>query len=384
MDARRFSAVFGVVALVGGLLGIGSTAGAQGSSCVGPYPRSSPARATTRPGTPVRRPTVPDVVIFQTTVLDANGDALITAATGAEIVVDRPAGQLRLNFGGAVLEATSAGDLDGEGLAEISVTDPSARRSWVVPGDTASGTYDVTAVGIEVPLGSALAALGARPDGQPMDLYLAGDDGTAVYDGEQVLAAGPGGDATGLESLAEYPDRIPLSLLRFDSGDHLVLAPVSRVGTIQVVSPSEIDRVLHAGSDRARGGCRVGAGTRWRSRSVPAAHHPGSQPRQVPVVLRRPVHGAGGRCGGHDDHHDRASSGPRSPVVDRLTRWSLRLCGAERDGVPGRCARRCRAGGHGRRDVGRHLDATAAGDRRSGASGSGRSGSWQVAMTTDS
>lgn len=231
--------IFAGLALVSGVCALGTVAGAQsGAACRSPYaPVFTGSGYSQDQGHPFVGPTVPDVVIFDTTVLDAGGAALISAANGTEIVATRPAGALRLSSGGATLVATSAGDLDGDGLAEIWVGDEATGSAWVVPGDTAPGTHGLADVGIEVPQG---VALGSRPDGAPMDLYLSGDEGTAVYDGEQVLAAAPGGDATGLEPLAEYPDRIPLSLLRFDSGDHLVLAPVSLRGTIRVVSPAEV------------------------------------------------------------------------------------------------------------------------------------------------
>jgi hypothetical protein len=223
----RWVRIVSVVGLLSGVMALGGPAGAQapGGGCSEPYPPVFTGSGYYQDqGLPEVGPRVPATTIFATPVLDRAYTAQITQGNGTEIVVERPTGELRLTNGGAQLFGTSAGDLDGDGFSEIWVNDIDEDRSWVVPYSTAAGTAEVGVVGIEAPSG---AAYGSFSEGRPMDLYLVVDDGTNVYSGEQVLAAGPGGDASALPPIGEHPGLAPLSVIDFSAGPELILVAQS-------------------------------------------------------------------------------------------------------------------------------------------------------------
>lgn len=222
----RWVRIVSAVGLLAGMTVLGAPAGAQSQgTCTPPYPPVFTGSGYYQDqGLPDVGPRVPATTIFATPVLDRAYTAQITQGNGTEIVVERPSGELRLTNGGAQLSGTSAGDLDGDGFSEVWVNDIDAARSWVVPYSTAPGTSEVGVVGIEAPSG---AAYGSFSEGRPMDLYLVVDDGTNVYSGEQVLAAGPGGDASALPPVAEHPGLAPLSVMDFSAGAELILAAQS-------------------------------------------------------------------------------------------------------------------------------------------------------------
>jgi hypothetical protein len=184
-----------------------ATSGAQ-SSCASPYAPAGWATggsggfSDSSPG--FRSPAGTTTTLAQTRIL-AQG------ANAAPIVdVALPGGVVTLGHLGHDLEAATIGDLDHDGIPEHWIGDipgmaqlPTA--SWVLPGTTAAGTYDVATVGIATWAGFPWALAGdlADWDGDGVDdLLLVGTDPSTsvrsdVFDGSAVMAAGSGGDATG-------------------------------------------------------------------------------------------------------------------------------------------------------------------------------------------
>lgn len=223
----RWVRIVSAVGLLVGVIVLGAPAGAQNQgTCTQPYPPVFTGSGYYQDqGHPDVGPQVEGITMFGTPVLDAEYTAQITEPNGTQIVVERPTGELRLTNGGAEMGATSAGDLDGDGFSEIWVNDAAGTTSWVVPYTTPAGTADVATVGIVAPTGTAY---GSFSEGRAMDLYVGDSTGTVVYDGAQVLAAGAGGDASGLTPSAEHPGQAPLSLLVFSAGEQLILVPITQ------------------------------------------------------------------------------------------------------------------------------------------------------------
>jgi len=152
-----------------------------------------------------------------TQTLDGSGSEIVTRQQGTEVIANTRAGAVRLSDGGRQIYGVSAGDLDGDGVGEIWVVAADLSRAVVVPSGTAPGAHDLATVGIRVPPGvpvgvaqrwngGLLVAKGIDPS------FI---DGTgATLPPADLMAPGPGGDATGVAAIAEYPG-VPRAIVGF-------------------------------------------------------------------------------------------------------------------------------------------------------------------------
>lgn len=194
----------GATVLAGAPVG---TSGAQ-SSCASPYAPAGWALGgsggiyDSSPG--YHRPEGTTTTLAQTLIL-AQG-----ASATPSVELTLPGGVVTLSHLGSNLEAATIGDLDDDGIPEHWVGDipgiaQPPTESWVLPGTTAAGTYDVATVAIATWAGFPWALSGGVTDwdGDGVDeLLLVGTDPSTtvrsdVFDGSAVMATGPGGDATG-------------------------------------------------------------------------------------------------------------------------------------------------------------------------------------------
>jgi hypothetical protein len=181
-----------------------------------------------------------------TAQLSSNGSAyIVQASQGPTVTVVLPTGTVELNLPGAALQALAAGDLDGDGISEVGVfryEGGAVVETFIVRSNTAPGSYDLPLVGTRVPAGVPMGGV-SWPGGTAVDVVLGVgaqpavvSGSTIVVDGPSVLAAGPGGDATGAvraslggqaQGVVEYPSGPAVVVLEPTDGAsrlHVVVA----------------------------------------------------------------------------------------------------------------------------------------------------------------
>jgi hypothetical protein len=185
------------------------TTGASGCrppSCTEPFPAAMwqedvtdpapwPAGGTARPG--------------PRSLFDSDGDGvedMVAGATGEPVIavtVYRASGNLVFTsqFGVVAPVRQLGSDHDGDGRSDIILAAATDRgypgRTYVIPGSTTAGTYDPADAGIHL-VDSWLPTDDNRVgdlDGDGSDdLVFTGDFETWVFDGAEIMAAGPGED----------------------------------------------------------------------------------------------------------------------------------------------------------------------------------------------
>ncbi len=207
---RAFAAGVAAAVFAGALVVVGpGPVQAQDSGCAAPYPpvAAFSAYPSGRSVAELDGPEVSVEVLGPTQEL-AGAAEIESIFLVEEVRVTRPGGDLVLRDGGALVSGLSAGDLDGDGEDEIWVGN--ATDGHVVPGSTPAGTYEVSAAGIRVPVGVPVAAdAGFFGDGVMAlavgeEFFGVGAE-THVLSAAAVLAAGVGGDASGVPVLDTVP-----------------------------------------------------------------------------------------------------------------------------------------------------------------------------------
>jgi hypothetical protein len=216
---RAVGASIAAAVLAGALVAVGpGPVQAQDSGCTEPYPPVAafsvyPSSSSVEE---LDGPEVPVEVLGPSQDL-AGAAELESIFLVEEVRVTRPSGDLVLRDGGALVSGLSAGDLDGDGEDEIWVGN--ATDGHVVPGSTPAGTYEVSAAGIRVPAGVPVAAdAGFFGDGVLVlavggEFFGVGAE-TQVLSAAAVLAAGVGGDASGVVALDTVPGQ-PVARLAY-------------------------------------------------------------------------------------------------------------------------------------------------------------------------
>jgi hypothetical protein len=160
---------------------------------------------------------VDTTMLESTQTLDGSGSEIVTRQQGTEVIANTSAGEVRLSDGGRQIYGVSAGDLDGDGVGEIWVFAVDFSRAFIVSSGTAPGAHDVATVGTRVPPGVPVGVTRRWQGG----LLVAKDTGPsfiegtgATYPPADLMAPGPGGDATGVAALAEYPG-VPRAIVGF-------------------------------------------------------------------------------------------------------------------------------------------------------------------------
>ena len=256
----------GVAAALVAAVCVGSTGSATGQQgCVSPYApilsgQPYPLNDVVElPGTPV-----PSVQLRPTSQIDPTGAAyIVSAGLGPTVTVVLPTGTLELTMAGGSLQGLAAGDLDGDGISDVVVVDSGVGESFFVRSTTAPGTYDLTTVGTRLPPGVPFGTVDWPRDGSA-DLVLgiganpaAVSGSTAIVDGAAVLAAGPGGDATG--AVLAAIDGMPSAVLQYPTGSFLatlqaggaaaIVRVADRTGTIELTTAPGPN--LHSAPDNA-------------------------------------------------------------------------------------------------------------------------------------
>lgn len=182
-----------------------------------------------------------------TAQLSSNGSAyIVQTSQGPTVTVVLPAGTVELNLPGAALAALAAGDLDGDGISEIGVyrsEGGAVVETFIVRSTTAPGSYDLPLVGTRVPAGVPLGGV-SWPGGTAVDVVLGVGaqpetvgGSTTVVEGPSVLAAGPGGDASGAV-LATLGGQA-LAVVDYSNGPAVVVdEPVAGASRLHVVVAS--------------------------------------------------------------------------------------------------------------------------------------------------
>ena len=220
----------------------GSASGQSGPGCAAPYPPVASQRLgfDGSPAVPGTEVTVDQ--LESTPELDDAGTARVDYGrpAGPTLVVIRPSGDLELSRAGATLFGSSAGDLDGDGEDEVWVFEasPDLRTllaGYVVWSGTAPGAHDVATVGTRAPAGVSVGATTWDGDAVP-DLFIVTDTEpsmrsgtTVILSGADLVAAGPGGDASSGAELRRV-EGVAGAVARFGSGNEVVTASAEADG----------------------------------------------------------------------------------------------------------------------------------------------------------
>lgn len=207
MAKRRVLSIFGACALAAGMVALAPTpVSGQAEPCEQPY--SPVAFAATYPDQDVL-PDVPGDVVSRPldlydTAFDSDGDGVddtVTPGAGS-VVITRGDGVVTLTSDGAVV-AFGVGDLDGDGRDEFGASANGALGgTFLLPGTTPPGTTVLQDTGIRMPIGTfGLKAVGDGSDRllgyvEPTNSVVSGR--TDMFTASEVLALGPGGDASAL------------------------------------------------------------------------------------------------------------------------------------------------------------------------------------------
>lgn len=220
---HRFAALAAGIVIAGATVGVGGgSVDAQDTGCEPPYDpvASFSAYPSGRHVDELDQPAVSIDLLGSTQELV--GGEIEPGFLVQEVLVTRPTGELRLRVGTEQISGLSAGDLDDDGVDEIWVGN--AATAYVVPGTTPDGSYDAASVGIRVRGGPAVAKVGGYfgDDAYAQivftDIFTEGT--TEVVSATALMAAGPGGDATGLPTVASAPG-VPLALLGYREPQYL-------------------------------------------------------------------------------------------------------------------------------------------------------------------
>ena len=212
----------------------GSASGQSGPGCAAPYPPVASQRLGFDGSLAVPGSEVTVDQLESTPELDDAGTARVDTGrpAGPTLVVIRPSGDLELTRGGATLFGSSAGDLDGDGEDEVWVFElsPDLRTllaGYVVWSGTAPGAHDVATVGTRAPAGVSVGATTWDGDAVP-DLFIVTDTEpsmrsgtTVILSGADLVAAGPGGDASSGAELRRV-EGVAGAVARFGAGDEVV------------------------------------------------------------------------------------------------------------------------------------------------------------------